>query len=121
MVILHKGPACQRSSLLFLKRSTYNTPLASQQLGSLFGVPGKKLQRQYKSRLSGFNQWKYKAHAKEWLLYPKNIGPYLSIDETALSQGKLYTIITNKTVKGKKGALVGIFKGTKAFEIPRKN
>ena len=37
---------------------------------------------------------------------------FLSIDETALSQGELYTIITNKQAKGKKGALVGIFKGT---------
>ena len=50
-------------------------------------------------------------------MYPENIGPYLSIDETALSQGELYTIITNKKAKGKKGALVGIFQGTKAEPI----
>ncbi len=50
-------------------------------------------------------------------MYPQNIGPYLSIDETALSRGELYTIITNKQAKGKKGALVGIFKGTKAEPI----
>ncbi len=41
----------------------------------------------------------------------------MSIDETSLSQGELYTIITNKKAKGKKGALVGIFKGTKAEPI----
>ncbi|MGA9589340.1 MAG: transposase [Salegentibacter sp.] len=45
------------------------------------------------------------------------MGPFLSIDETALSQGELYTIITNKEAKGKKGALVGIFKGTRAEPI----
>lgn len=45
------------------------------------------------------------------------MGPYLSIDETALSQGELYTIITNKKAKGKKGALVAIIAGTKAEPI----
>src|SRR5690606_27849302 len=49
--------------------------------------------------------------------YPQNIGSCLSIDETALSQGELYKIITNKKAKGKKGALVGIFQGTKAEPI----
>ena len=41
----------------------------------------------------------------------------LSIDETALSNGELYTIITNKAKKGKKGSIVGIFEGTQAGEI----
>lgn len=39
------------------------------------------------------------------------------MDETALSQGELYTIITNKKAKGKKGALVAIIAGTKAEPI----
>ena len=46
-----------------------------------------------------------------------NIGPYLSIDETALSKGELYTIITNKRAKGKKGSIVAIFAGTKVEPI----
>jgi transposase len=50
-------------------------------------------------------------------LFPENIGPYLSIDETALSKGELYTIVTNKQAKGKKGAIVGIFAGTKVEPI----
>lgn len=41
----------------------------------------------------------------------------MSIDETALSKGELYTIITNKKAKGKKGAIVGIFAGTKVDPI----
>ena len=45
------------------------------------------------------------------------MGPYLSIDETALSKGELYTIITNKEAKGKKGSIVGIFSGTKVEPI----
>jgi len=47
-------------------------------------------------------------------LFPKNIGAYLSIDETAFSNGDLYTIVTNKKAKGKKGALIAMIKGTKA-------
>lgn len=45
------------------------------------------------------------------------MGPYLSIDETALSKGELYTIITNKEAKGKKGSIVAIFSGTKVEPI----
>jgi len=33
------------------------------------------------------------------------MGAYLSIDETAFTNGELYTIVTNKAAKGKKGAL----------------
>jgi len=62
--------------------------------------------------LSDFGTWKQKDHAKNWLLFPQNIGPYLSMDETSLSQGELYTLVTNKEGKGKKGTLVAIVKGT---------
>ena len=41
----------------------------------------------------------------------------MSIDETALSRGELYTIITNKAAKGRKGALFAMIKGTKAEVI----
>jgi len=37
------------------------------------------------------------------MLFPKNIGEYLSIDEVSLSQGELYTFVTNKKGRGKKG------------------
>jgi transposase len=51
------------------------------------------------------------------LLFPDNIGQYLSIDETAFTNGELYTIVTNKEAKGKKGALVAMVKGTKAENV----
>lgn len=35
----------------------------------------------------------------------------------ALSQGELYTIVTNKKAKGKKGSLVAIVAGTKADQV----
>ncbi|WP_414617501.1 transposase [Dyadobacter sp. 32] len=48
---------------------------------------------------------------------------HLSIDETALSNGELYTIVTNKAAKGRNGALVAMVKGTQAdtvIEVLRK-
>lgn len=73
---------------------------------------GKQLEEQYRDHLSGFYGWDQLDHADEWILYEGNLGTHLSIDETALSQGELYTILTNKAAKGKKGALVAMVKGT---------
>ena len=42
------------------------------------------------------------------------MGTELSIDETALSQGELYTILTNKKAKGTSGSIVAIIAGTQA-------
>ena len=53
------------------------------------------------------------------MLFPKNIGKHLSIDETSLSHGELYTVLTNKAAKGKKGCIVAIVSGTKAEDIIR--
>jgi len=88
-----------------------------QTIGSFYGIDGKKLQRYYRNRLSGFKQWKHCQDASKGLIYPENLGPYLSIDETSLSHGELYTIVTNKSAKGKKGALVAILEGTHSDTI----
>lgn len=45
------------------------------------------------------------------------MGPSLSIDETSLSQGELYTVVTNKAAKGRKGALVALMRGTNSEGI----
>lgn len=75
------------------------------------------LSRYYKEHLSGFSTWEHKDHASEYLLYPDNIGEKISIDEVSLSNGELYTIVTNKAAKGKKGALISIINGTKVEQI----
>ncbi|WP_206669072.1 transposase [Flavobacterium pectinovorum] len=86
-------------------------------MGGFFGVNGKKLQRQYKKHLSSFSTWAPREHAHQWIIYPENIGTHLSIDEVALSQGELFTIVTNKEARGKKGCLVAIVAGTKADQV----
>ena len=42
---------------------------------------------------------------------------HLSIDETSLSHGELYTVVTNKQARGKKGTIVAILNGTKSEDI----
>ena len=54
---------------------------------------------------------KWKKHTKRYIMFFENVGPHLSLDETALSQGELYTEISNKKTKGKKNALVLIIVG----------
>ena len=45
------------------------------------------------------------------------MGKRLSIDETAFTNGELYTILTNKSAKGKKGSVIAMVKGTKAEDV----
>jgi hypothetical protein len=73
-------------------------------------VSPRNLQRQYKDYLSDFKSWDQKQHAKDWLLFAQNLGSYLSLDETAFSNGELYTIITHKGAKGKKGVSIATVK-----------
>ena len=68
----------------------------------------------YRCHLSGFHDWIEREHADKYLIFPDNIGTHLSIDETCLSYDELYTIVTNKSAKGRKGAIVAIIKGTSA-------
>lgn len=80
-------------------------------------MDGKQLQAQYKEHLSDYKDWEQASHAEDYILYPKNIGYHLCIDETALSKGELYTILTNRDKHGRKGTIVAIIKGTKAEDV----
>lgn len=80
-------------------------------------IPAKEFEKQYKERLSGFDDWPQKGHADRWMCFSHNIDTKLSIDEVALTNGELYTIVTNKAAHGKKGALVAMVEGTKAYDI----
>ena len=82
-------------------------------------MDGKQIEEQYVRHLSGFVDWEQLDHAEGWILFPDNIGSHLSIDETCLSQGELYTVVTNKEAKGKKGALVAMVKGTESEKVIR--
>ena len=83
----------------------------------MYGIDGKKFRRQYKKSLSEFKNWTQKPHAEDWIIYPENCSEQLSLDEVALSEGELYTVLTSKTARGRKGSIVAIIKGTKSDEV----
>lgn len=92
-------------------------PISSKSLEKHYHINGEQLGQQYKEHLSDYSVWQQKEHAEEWLLFPENLGEHLSIDETSLSNGELYTILTNKAAKGQKGALIAMVEGTCADKV----
>ena len=73
--------------------------------------------RQYKQHSSDFASWDQKKHAQYWLIFPENMGANLAIDEVSLSNGELWTFLTNKAGKGRKGTLVAAIRGTRTADI----
>lgn len=88
------------------------SPITARSLEKYYYIDGDEFERAYKEHLSGFRSWNQLDHADRWLIFPENMGEHLSIDETSLSDGELYTILTNKERHGRKGALVAIIQGT---------
>ena len=54
-------------------------PVSCKLLGLLFGVNCEFLERQYCNYLIGYMNWNQLFHAEEWILFEKNIGPYVSL------------------------------------------
>ena len=95
-------------------------PITGRSLEWFFDIDGDLFERQYKRHLSGYRQWKDSSeglHAERWRVFPHNIGPHLSIDETSLSRGELYTVVTNKEARGRKNSIVAIVLGTEADTV----
>ena len=51
------------------------------------------------------------------MLFPENMGSKLSIDEVSLSKGELYTFVTNKKGRAKRGTIVACIKGTRSRDL----
>jgi transposase len=79
-------------------------------------VDGTNLHYQYKEHISKFRYWEKKCYSS-YILYKKNLVPYLSIDETSLFQGELYTIVTKKEGDGKQGTLVAMIQGSRSEDV----
>jgi len=92
-------------------------PITGRSLERFYPIDGDQFERAYKEHLSGFSGWPEAEHAQDWLLFPQNMGPSLSIDETSVSRGELYTILSNKEAHGGKGAIVSIVKGTRIEDV----
>ena len=90
-------------------------------IASRNGLNGQTLRKQYKERISGYRTWGQLGHAEEYMLFPDNFGADLSLDETCLSNGEVYTILTNKAAHGGKGALAAMIRGVASDTVDRKS
>ncbi|WP_235827552.1 hypothetical protein [Bacteroides caecimuris] len=89
-------------------------PTTSRSLDHYYHINGDTFERQYKEILSGYREWSELSHAEEWLVFPENIGESICIDETAPSNGELYTVVTNRASRGGKVTIIAIVKGVAA-------
>ena len=96
-----------------------NNAVTNRSLEATLFVDGDDVGQAYRDHWSGFPEWEERGHATEYLLHPWNIGPRLSIDETALTRGEIYTLLTNNAARGGKGSIVATVKGTRSEDIIR--
>lgn len=93
------------------------SPVTCHTLEIFYHINAKTFEKQYKDVFSNYRGWEQLSHADEWLVFPHNIGPRLAIDETSLSNGELYTFVTNRDKHGLDGSLVAIVAGTKSKDV----
>lgn len=91
--------------------------MACHTLEEFYHIDGHTFEKQYKEVLSGFRQWNRLGHAAGWLPFLENIGPRLAIDESSLSNGELYTFVTNREAHTREQSLVAVVAGTKAEDV----
>lgn len=96
-----------------------NNAVTNRSLEATLFVDGDAVGQAYRDHWSDFPTWEERGHATEYLLHAGNIGPRLSIDETSLTRGEIYTLLTNNAARGGKGSVVATVKGTRSEDIVR--
>ena len=90
-------------------------PITARSFEKDYHVNGDNFERSYKEGgrlngfkrtgpISGFKTWEDADHAEDWVIIPKNMGTHLSIDETCLSTGEVYTILPTRRLMGERDA-----------------
>lgn len=95
------------------------SPVTCRTLETFYHINAHTFEKQYKETLSGFRGWEQLDHADTWLLFTENMGPHLAIDETSLSNGELYTFVTNRDRHAGERSLVAVVSGTKSEDVIR--
>ena len=83
----------------------------------MYCVNGKYFAELYRNRISGYTEWCERELCCGFYFNADNIGPYMSLDETCLSNGEVWTFLTNKDGHGGRGTLAAAIPGTKSDEI----
>ena len=73
----------------------------------MYCVNGKHFADLYRNKISGYADWCEQELGCGFYFNADNIGPYMSLDETCLSNGEVWTFLTNKDGHGGKGTLCG--------------
>lgn len=93
------------------------SPVTCRTLEEFYHIDGHTFEKQYKEKLSGYRNWDQLEHADEWVLFADNIGPRLATDESSLSNGELYTFVTNRDACTRERSLVAVVAGTKSEDV----
>ena len=83
----------------------------------MYCVNGKYFTDLYRNKISGYAEWCEDELGCGFYFNADNIGPYMSLDETCLSNGEVWTFLTNKNGHGGSGTLAAAIPGTKSDEI----
>jgi len=91
--------------------------LSIKHIAQMYCVNGKHFADLYRNKLSGYAEWCEEELDCGFYFNSANIGPYMSLDETCLSNGEVWTFLTNKEGHGGRGTLAAAVPGTKSDEI----
>ena len=86
-------------------------------LEPFYHIDGDQFECQNKEHLSGYKSRSELAHAQEWLVSHKNIGPSLCIDEISMTNGDLYAFIANRAMRRGKGSFVAVVNGVSSDAV----
>ena len=93
------------------------TALSIKHIAQMYCVNGKYFADLYRNKLSGYAEWRENELCCGFYFNAANIGPYMSLDETCLSNGEVWTFLTNKDGHGGRGTLAAAIPGTKSDGI----
>ena len=111
------GTRLSAEYVLFFKTKVETTALSVRLIAQMYCVSGKHIAEIYRNRISGYAQWCENELYCGFYFNTANIGPYMSLDETCLSNGEVWTFLTNKDGHGGRGMLAAAIPGTKSDEI----
>ena len=86
-------------------------------MAQMYCVNGKHFAVLYRNRISGYADWCESELSCGFYFNADNIDPYMSLDETCLSNGEVWTFLTDKDGHGGKDTLAGAIPGTKSEDI----
>lgn len=82
----------------------------------MYCVNGKYFAELYRNKLSGYAEWCEDELCCGFCFNAADIRPYMSLDETCLSNGEVWTFLTNKDGHGGRGTLAAAIPGIKSDE-----